>query len=108
MTIEMRATSRLNVLGASRYEFEGIRGMKVYAQKDSDAENLNVVGIEVVEFGADFDLFEEVRGYGFPMEFDCDLTFGRGARGKSAARITKFRPVGKPAAPAATGKAASS
>lgn len=95
--MEMRATATLNILGASRFEFDGIRGVKVFAQKDSDTTNLNVIGIEVVEFSAEFDLFESLRGYTFPMEFKCDITFGRASKGKAGAKILSATPLKAPA-----------
>lgn len=95
--MEMRATANLNILGASRFEFDGIRGVKVFAQKDSDPTNLNVIGIEVVEFSAEFDLFESLRGYSFPMEFKCDISFGRASKGKAGAKILTAIPLKAPA-----------
>ncbi len=103
--MEMRATAKLNILGASRFDFDGIQGVKVFAQKDSDPTNLNVIGIEVVEFSADFGLFESLRGYGFPMEFNCDLQFGRASKGKAGAKIVALQPV-RGAAPSTPAKAA--
>ena len=97
MSMDLVAKARLNVLGVSRYEFEGNRGLKVFTQKDSDGMNPDVAGIEVVEFGGDYPLFEDMRGYNFPMEFDCDITFRRGARGKSSPYILKVSPI-KPTA----------
>lgn len=91
--MEMRATANLNILGASRFDFDGIQGVKVFAQKDSDPTNLNVIGIEVVEFSADFALFESMRGYGFPMEFKCDLVFGRASKGKAGTKIVALQPL---------------
>lgn len=91
--MEMVAVARLNVLGVSRFDFDGISGVKVFAQKDADSKNLNVVGIEVVEFGGAVDVFEQFRGFGYPMEFDCRVEMGRGARGKAAMRILDAKPV---------------
>lgn len=98
--MEMLATANLNILGASRFEFDGIRGVKVFAQKDADTANLNVIGIEVVEFSAEFDLFESLRGYSFPMEFKCSVAFGRASKGKAGAKIISATPLKVPAAPA--------
>jgi len=101
--MEMKGQMQLSVLGVSRYEFEGMRGAKVFAQKSADPANVNVVGIEVIEFGCDFDIFEGFRGGSFPALFDCEVDFGRGARGKAAARVLSARPIkagqaGKPEA----------
>ncbi len=89
----MKGNMRLNVLGVSRFSFDGISGVKVYAQKETDGENEDVLGIEVVEFGGKYAVFEQFRGYGFPMQFDCEVEFARGSRGKAAVRVLKATPV---------------
>jgi hypothetical protein len=90
--MDMKGTMRLNILGASRYSFDGVSGVKVFAQKD--AENAeDVVGIQVVEFGGDLLLFERFKGHRYPQEFDCEVEFGRGARGKASVRILAAIPV---------------
>jgi len=93
MEMQMVAHARLNVLGVSRFDFDGISGIKVFAQKDADSKNLNVCGIEVVEFGGPVEAFEQFRGFAYPMEFDCKVEMGRGARGKAAMRILEAKPV---------------
>lgn len=91
--MEMTAVAKLNVLGASRFDFDGISGIKVFAQKDADPKNLNVAGIEVVEFGGPVEVFEQFRGFHYPQEFNCRVEMGRGARGKAAMRILDATPV---------------
>jgi hypothetical protein len=87
--MDMQGQMQLTILGVSRYDFEGIRGAKVYAEKVADPTNLNVIGKEVIEFGCDFGIFEGFRNTqgAWPQLFDCVVEFGRGARGKASARI---------------------
>jgi hypothetical protein len=99
--MEMKGKMRMNVLGASRYSFDGISGVKVFAQKDVD-DSEDVVGIQVIELGGDLPLFDHFRGLRFPLDMDCDVEFGRGARGKASVRILSAQPV-----KSLTGKAAS-
>jgi len=93
----MTAQAVLNIEGASRFDFDGIQGVKVFASQVADPHNLNVIGREIIEFSCDFALFESMRGYGFPMEFKCDLEFGRASKGKAGTKIVSVQPV-KPAA----------
>jgi hypothetical protein len=87
------------VLGASRYNFEGISGTKVYTQQDSDGENS--VGLEVVEYGGDLSLFDHFRGLNYPLEMACEVRIVRAAKGKAGLRIISASPVRAPASKAA-------
>jgi hypothetical protein len=80
------------VLGASRYNFDGISGTKVFTQQDSEG-NDNVVGMEVVEYGGDLALFDHFRGLHYPLEMNCEVQVTRGARGKAGLRIVSASPV---------------
>jgi hypothetical protein len=86
-------TMTFNVLGASRYDFDGIRGTKVFVQQGSDPDNANVVGIEVIEYGGPLELFDALRGLSFPAEVRCELRMRRGARGKAAVQVISAVPV---------------
>jgi hypothetical protein len=81
----------LNVLGASRYNFDGISGVKVFTHQESDGENS--VGMEVVEYGGDLALFDHFRGLNYPLEMSCEIKITRGARGRAGLRILSASPV---------------
>jgi hypothetical protein len=85
--------SVFNILGVSRYDFDGIRGAKIFAQQPSDPSNSNVLGIEVIEYGAPIEVFDHFRGVTFPAEMRCELRMRRGARGKAAVQIVSAVPV---------------
>ena len=89
---EVKGTMVFNVLGASRYNFEGISVTKVFTQQDSDGRE-DVVGVEVVECGGDLALFDHFRGLSFPLEMRCEVKFVRGARGRASVRVVSASPV---------------
>jgi hypothetical protein len=98
--IVMAATKMVfQVLGASRYNFDGVSGTKVFTQQDSEG-NDNVVGMEVVEYSGDLALFDHFRALPFPLEMSCEVRVTRGARGKAGLRILSASPV-RPAKAAA-------
>jgi hypothetical protein len=84
------------VLGASRYDFDGISGTKIFTHQDSDSENS--VGMEVVEYSGDLALFDHFRGLSFPLEMICEVKVTRGARGRAGLRILSASPVRAPKA----------
>jgi hypothetical protein len=88
------------VLGASRYSFDGVSGTK-YTHQDSDADNDNVVGMEVVEYSGDLSLFDHFRGLNYPLEMTCEVRVVRAARGKAGLRILSASPVRAPSGKAA-------
>ncbi|GHT91978.1 hypothetical protein FACS1894116_01400 [Betaproteobacteria bacterium] len=93
---------KYNVLGVSRYNFDGASGTKVFTQQPSEAGE-DVLGIEVVEYSGDLSLFDNFKNTGvlFPAEFECEVNFVRGARGKAAVRILTVKPIKPVAAGAA-------
>jgi hypothetical protein len=87
------ALTKMNfqVLGASRYNFDGISGTKIYTHQESDGENS--VGLEVVEYSGELSLFDHFRGLNYPLEMSCDVKVTRGARGRAGLRILSAAPV---------------
>lgn len=94
----MSNTMTLRVLGASRYSIDGLMGAKIFTQQDSDKSNDNVCGIEVVEYSAEYELFETLRGLSYPVDVACGFRVHRGRAGKPSVRIFSV-------APQVTGKA---
>jgi len=78
----------LNVLGAKRYDFNGISGTKVFAQQESDSfNNQDVIGIEVIECSAPLSVFDDLKNLDFPVEVMAEVRFTRGAGGKAGLRV---------------------
>ena len=100
----MTAEATLHIEGASRFDFDGIQGVKVFASQEADPNNTNVIGREVLEFSCGFDLFESMRSHGFPGDFQCLLEFGRASKGKAGTKIVGIRPA--KATPSTPAKAA--
>lgn len=97
----MTAEAVLHIEGASRFDFDGIKGVKVFSSQEADPTNLNVIGREVLEFSCGFDLFESMRPYGLPGDFKCVLEFGRASKGKAGTKIVAIQPLKAPTQPKA-------
>jgi len=95
----------LSILGAKRFDFNGISGTKVFSQQESDSFNdHDVVGIEVLECSGPLSVFDDFKNQDFPCSMLCEVRFTRGAGGKAGMRILSAQPV----APAASAKSAGS
>ena len=88
----------LHVLGAKRFDFNGISGTKVFAQQQSDCLNNNdVIGIEVIECSAPLSAFDDLKNLDFPSEVLAEVRFTRGQGGKAGLRVLSASPIASPA-----------
>jgi len=99
----------LHVLGAKRFDFNGISGTKVFAQQQSDSlNNHDVVGIEVIECSAPLSVFDDFKNLSFPAEVMAEVRFTRGAGGRAGLRVLSaaLAPAGKASGASPAAKAA--
>jgi hypothetical protein len=90
------STVEVQVLGISRYQFDGNSGGKVFTHQVTDANNPDVLGLEVVEFPCEYALLDHCRGQGiqFPAKCRLDFQVARGAKGRPVMRVKGIIPIG--------------
>ena len=66
------------VLGATRYAMESNKGGSLYMTQPTHGNNPDIVGNEVLKMGMDYDLFESLKNFTLPGEFEvvADVEMG--------------------------------
>jgi len=77
----------VSVLGMSRYQFDGNSGGKVFTHQNTDVTNLDVVGMEVIEYPCDYALLDLCRTFQFPAKCRLEFSVSRGSRGRAVMRV---------------------
>lgn len=85
----------VQVLGMSRYQFDGNSGGKIFTHQPTDVTNPDVLGFEVVEYPCEYGLIDQCRGMGVTFPAKCRLEFSvsRGSRGRAVMRVGGIAPV---------------
>jgi hypothetical protein len=91
-----------SVLGASRYDFDGNQGAKVFLQQAAKEDNPDTVGVDVMAIPAFYGVVENLRKHPLPGDFELEAEMRKVGGGKAGLFVTGLRPMGKaqPAQPA--------
>jgi len=83
----MSSFVEVNVLGMSRYQFDGNSGGKVFTHQQTDVTNPDVVGYEVIEYPCEYSLIDQCRNVPFPAKCRLEFVVARGSRGRAVMRV---------------------
>lgn len=94
-------TITARVIGASRYEVEGIKGAKITLMNEADPNNDNLVGNQVMTISGPYEILEQLRAFAPHMpcnlEIDAEMRASGGKMTMHAIAVREPAVTGRPA-----------